>query len=319
MELHQLRYLVAVADRGSFTAAADALHVAQSGVSAQVAKLERELGHRLLERGARTVGLTSEGAELLPHARAVLAAVDAVRTVADELTGVVRGHVRLGTVIGCTIPGYLTGFAAFRVAHPAVTVDVVEGDSDDLVADLVAGALDVALVAHARPLPEPLAAHRLIREPLTVVVPEGHPWARRESADCADLAGATVLCLPRGTGVRAALDITCAADRTVVEPTVQAHSPEALLALVEHGAGVAVLTASMAAGRPGLATVPLARSARTELSLATRASPSAAAGAMTRTLREHLAGDQAAAGRQRVRAAPSATTVSAATPSPSAG
>ncbi len=318
MEVHQLRYLVAVADRGSFTAAAEALHVAQSGVSAQVAKLERELGHRLLERGARTVGLTPEGAALLPHARAVLASVDAVRTVADELTGVVRGHVRLGTVIGCTIPGYLAGFAAFRTAHPAVTVDVVEGDSDDLVADLVAGVLDVALVAHARPLPDALAAHRLIREPLTAVVPADHPWAGRASVTCADLGQATVLCLPRGTGVRAALEITCAAERTVVEPTVQAHSPEALLALAGHGAGVAVLTASMAGGRRGLATVPVARSARTELSLATRTAPSAAAGAMTRVLREHLTGDQAA-GRQRASAAPSATTVSAATPRPSAG
>lgn len=319
MELHQLRYLVAVADHGSFTAAAEALHVAQSGVSAQVAKLERELGHRLLERGARTVAVTPEGAELLPYARAALAAVSTVRTVADELTGVVRGHVRLGTVIGCTIPGYLAGFAAFRAAHPAVTVDVAEGDSADLVAELVAGTLDVALVAHARALPPALTAHRLIREPLTVVVPDGHHWAGRESVACADLAGATVLCLPHGTGVRAALDITCAADRTVVDPAVQAHSPDALLALAAHGAGVAVLTASMASGRPGLTTVPLARSARTELSLAMRAAPSAAAGAMTRTLREHLAGDQAAAGRQRVRAAPSATTVSAATPSPSAG
>ncbi|NMD58080.1 MULTISPECIES: LysR family transcriptional regulator [Tsukamurella] len=319
MELHQLRYLVAVVDRGSFTAAADALHVAQSGVSAQVAKLERELGHRLLERGTRTVAVTPEGAELLPHARAALASVEAVRAAADELTGVVRGHVRLGTVIGCTIPGYLSGFAAFRAAHPAVTVDVMEGNSDDLVADLVAGALDVALVAHAHALPATVSAHPLIREPLTAVVPDGHPWAGRDSLACADLAGTTVLCLPRGTGVRAALEITCAAERTVVEPTVQAHSPEALLALAAHGAGVAVLTGSMAGGRPGLATIPLARSARTALSLATRAAPSAAAGAMTRTLRAHLTVDQAAAGRQRATAAPSATTVSAATPSPSAG
>ncbi|TWS18540.1 LysR family transcriptional regulator [Tsukamurella asaccharolytica] len=289
MELHQLRYLVAVADRGSFTAAADALHVAQSGVSAQVAKLERELGHRLLDRGTRTVGLTPEGAELLPHARAALAAVETVRTVADELTGVVRGHVRLGTVIGCTIPGYLSGFAAFRAHHPAITVEVTEGNSDELIADLLTGALDVALVAHGDPLPGAIAAHPLIREPLAAVVPTGHAWAGRSTVTCSELAGTTVLCLPPGTGVRTALAHTCAAERTVVEPTVQAHSPEAVMALAERGAGVAVLTESMAAGRPGVTTVPLARSARTNLSLATRAAPSAAAAAMSRTLLEHLA------------------------------
>lgn len=319
MELHQLRYLVAVADRGSFTAAAEDLHVAQSGVSAQVAKLERELGHRLLDRRGRTVGPTPEGAALLPHARAALASVDAVRTVADELSGVIRGHVRLGTVIGCTIPGYLAGFAAFRAAHPGITVEVSEGNSDDLVADLVGGALDVALVAHARPLPDALAAHVLIREPLAVAVASGHPWAGRDRVDCADLAGTTVLCLPPGTGVRTALEITCAAERTVVEPAVQAHSPEALLSLAAYGAGVAVLTDSMVAARAGLTTVPFARSARTSLSLVTRTAPSAAAGAMTRTLLENLTGDQATTGRQRATAAPSATTVSAATPSPSAG
>ncbi|SDQ72419.1 DNA-binding transcriptional regulator, LysR family [Tsukamurella pulmonis] len=319
MELHQLRYFVAVADRGSFTAAADELHVAQSGVSTQVAKLERELGHRLFDRGGRTVEVTPEGAQLLPPARAALAAVESVRTAADELAGVVRGHVRLGTVIGCTLPGYLAGFAAFRAAHPEVTVDVAEGNSDELIGGLLVGALDVALVAHARPLPQALAGRRLLREPLAAVVPDGHDWAGRASVSCADLAGTTVLCLPPGTGVRTALAITCAAERTALEPRVQAHSPDALLALAAHGAGVAVLTASMAAGRAGLTTVPLARSARTELSLATRAAPSAAASAMTRTLLTHLTDDQVRSGRQRASAAPSATTVSAATPSPNAG
>ena len=211
MELHQLRYLVAVADRGSFTAAADALHVAQSGVSAQVAKLERELGHRLLDRGTRTVGLTPEGTALVPYARAALAAVAAIGTVADELTGVVRGHVRLGTVIGCTIPGYLAGFAAFRADHPTVTVEVAEGNSDELIAGLSTNTLDVALVAHAHPLPDGLTAHRLIREPLTAVVPGDHEWVGRDAVTCADLATRTVLCLPPGTGVRTALDLTCAA------------------------------------------------------------------------------------------------------------
>ncbi|ADG77911.1 Transcriptional regulator, LysR family OS=Tsukamurella paurometabola (strain ATCC 8368 / DSM/ CCUG 35730 / CIP 100753 / JCM 10117 / KCTC 9821 / NBRC 16120/ NCIMB 702349 / NCTC 13040) OX=521096 GN=Tpau_1281 PE=3 SV=1 [Tsukamurella paurometabola] len=288
MELHQLRYVVAVADHGSFTAAAAALHVSQSGVSAQVAKLERELGHRLFDRGARTVRTTPEGAALLPHARSAGAAVETIRAIADDLSGVVRGHIRLGTVIGCTIPGYLTGFAAFRHAHPGVTVAVTEGNSDDLLSALVGGGLDVALVAHARPLPPDLLGHTVIREPLTVTVPNHHPWAARTSLTCAELAGETVLCLPPGTGVRTAFEITCAAERIEIAPAVQAHSPEALLALADRGAGAAVLTASMAAGRPDSATIPLARSARTQLSLATRIAPSAAAGAMSRTLLDHL-------------------------------
>lgn len=288
MELHQLRYLVAVADHGSFTAAAEELLVSQSGVSAQVAKLEKELGHRLLDRSGRTVVPTAEGDEILVHARAVARAVQAVRTTADELTGLVRGHVRLGTVIGCTIPGYLRGFADFRSAHPDVSVTVTEDNSDRLIADLERGRLDVAVVAHAAPLPAALGPRTLIREPLAAVVPNRHPWADYDRVPLSELADVTVLSLPEGTGVRAALAETAAAEQVPIVPAVAAHSPSAVLALAELGSGVGLLTASMAAGHPGVVAIPVARSRRTSLSLARRPDTSAAARAMTAALARRL-------------------------------
>ncbi len=288
MELHQLRYLVAVADSGSFTAAAASLHVSQSGVSAQVAKLEHEVGHRLLERGGRTVHLTDAGAQILPHARAALDAVATIGSVADELSGVVRGNLRLGTVIGCTIPGYLAGFADFRRAHPGVQVSVVEDNSDRLISNLETGRLDVALVAHAGPLPNAVTAQTLVREPLAAVVPADHPWASKISVTCADLAATTVLSLPIGTGVRSALASTCAGERVEVTPAVAAHSPESILSLVELGSGVGLLTPSMASGHRSLAAVPVARSTRSMLSLAIGPAPSAAARAMAAALAAHL-------------------------------
>ncbi|WP_132992962.1 LysR family transcriptional regulator [Gordonia zhaorongruii] len=288
MELHQLRYLVAVADNGSFTAAAAEVMVSQSGVSAQIAKLEHELGHRLLDRVGRTVTPTAAGEEILKHAREVQQSVQAVRTVADELSELVRGHVRLGTVIGCTVPGYLQGFAAFRSAHPDVSVSVVEDNSDRLIADLIRGRLDVAVVAHATPLPAEISAQQLIREPLAAVVPADHPWAPRDRVSVSELSDATVISLPDGTGVRAALASTCAAEQASVIPAVAAHSPEAILALVELGSGIGLLTASMASSRPGLTSIPIARSRRTSLSLACCSGPSAAARAMTASLAECL-------------------------------
>ena len=288
MELHQLRYLVSVADSGSFTAAAASLHVSQSGVSAQVAKLEYEVGHRLLERGGRTVRLTDAGTQILPHARAALDAVSTIGSVADELSGVVRGNVRLGTVIGCTIPGYLAGFADFRGAHPGVHVSVIEDNSDRLIADLESGRLDVALVAHAERLPGAVSAQTLVREPLAAVVPADHPWASKTLVTCADLAAATVLSLPIGTGVRSALASTCAGERVEVTPAVAAHSPESILSLVELGSGVGLLTPSMAGGHRGLTAVPVARSTRSMLSLAIGAAPSAAARSMAAALAARL-------------------------------
>jgi DNA-binding transcriptional LysR family regulator len=288
MELHQLRYLVAVADAGSFTAAAGSLHVSQSGVSAQVAKLEHEVGHRLLRRGGMPVRLTDAGAQILPHARAALDAVSTISSIADELSGMVRGNIRLGTVIGCTIPGYLAGFADFRRAHPGVQVSVVEDNSDRLITDLETGRLDVALVAHAEPLPDAVAAQTLVREPLAAVVPDDHPWASKTSVTCADLASTTVLSLPIGTGVRSALASTCAAERVEVTPDVAAHSPESILSLVGLGSGVGLLTPSMAGGHPTLTAVPVARSTRSMLSLAIGPAPSAAARAMATALAARL-------------------------------
>ncbi|MFJ9317008.1 LysR family transcriptional regulator [Pimelobacter simplex] len=300
MELHQLRYVLEVHRRGSFTGAAEALHVSQSGVSAQVAKLERELGVRLFERGSRLATLTPDGVALLPHATAALDAVGRVRAVADDLSGVVRGQVRIGTVIGCTIPGYLAGFAAFRAAHPGVAVTASEGSSADLVAALADGDLDLALVAHAGPLPPGLDVVTVVDELLVAGVPAGHPWSGRTALAPADLAapGVAVLTLPPGTGIRAALDRTCAEAGVTLTPAVQVHSPEAALALAAQGAGVAVLAASMV-GAP-LRAVPLAGSVTTSLSLATRAEPGAAARAFAGLLRDRLAGGVGATGIEPV-------------------
>ena len=98
MELRQLEYFVAVAEEANFTRAAGRLHVAQPGVSAQIRRLERELGEELLDRSERAVRVTDVGAAVLGYARAALAAVDGARRAVDELTGLVRGHVAVGTV-----------------------------------------------------------------------------------------------------------------------------------------------------------------------------------------------------------------------------
>ena len=120
MELRQLEYLVAVVEEASFTRAAARLHVAQPGVSAQIRQLERELGHALLDRSTRTVQLTEAGAAVLPHARAALQAVANARVAIDELVGLLRGHVSVGTVAArgpVDLPGWL---ADFHRDHPGV-------------------------------------------------------------------------------------------------------------------------------------------------------------------------------------------------------
>src|SRR5438270_8481792 len=112
MELRQLEYFVAVAEERNFTRAAERVHVAQPGVSAQIRRLERELGQELLDRSGRAVRLTEVGSAVLPYARAALAAVEGARLAVDELTGLLRGHVRVGMVTSHDedVPGLLAAF-----------------------------------------------------------------------------------------------------------------------------------------------------------------------------------------------------------------
>lgn len=286
MELHQLRYAREVARQGSFTAAAEVLHVSQSGVSAQIAKLERELGIRLFERGSRRATPTAEGAEVIPVVVQALAAIDEVGAVASDLAGLVRGHVRIGTVIGCTIPGYLSAFTDFRGTYPDVSVMASEGNSVDLINAVSDGSLDVALVAHVGSLPASFNVYSIVDEPLAVGVAPDHPWAGRASVTARQLSQADVLTLPAGTGVRRALDLTCAAAGVEIVPSVTAYSPDAVLALAAEGSGVTVLSRSMIA--PPLAVVALSGATHARLSLITRKEPGAAARAFAQTLRTRL-------------------------------
>ena len=114
MELRQLEYLMAVVEEGSFTRAAARVHISQSGVSAQIRLLERELGQTLLDRAARTVRPTAAGLAILPSVREALAGVEGARRAADELAGMVRGRVTVGMVTACTVEVLFDALARFH-------------------------------------------------------------------------------------------------------------------------------------------------------------------------------------------------------------
>ncbi|MEV7616737.1 LysR family transcriptional regulator [Streptomyces sp. NPDC089799] len=277
MEMHQLRYLAAVVDEGTFTAAAARLHVSQSGVSTQVAKLEKELGQQLLERSGRRVRLTAAGEAVLPLAREALEALSGIEHTAAEFAQAVRGRVRLGMIRGCAIPGFLDAVADFGRTHPGVVLSLHEDDSQALRGQVLARSIDLALFAfpgHDRSAvsaasgasapPAGTAAEPeldvtvVIDEPIALAVPEGHPLDRA-SVRLADVQAEAerILCLSHGTGIRAAYERSCL--RAGIEPRVDidASAPLTLLGLVRRGAGVAVLSPSSAGGVAGLRTVPV--------------------------------------------------------------
>ncbi|MEU0465147.1 LysR family transcriptional regulator [Amycolatopsis sp. NPDC006131] len=257
MELRQLEYFVTVAEEGNFTRAAERVHVAQPGVSAQVRRLERELGHELLDRSGRTVRLTEVGAAVLPYARAALAAVAGARLVADEFRGLVRGKVAFGMVTSHSfdVPGLL---ASFHEEHPGVEITLVEGRSGELAADIRDGRLDAAIISLATDeRPPGLDVLVLTDQAITAAVSLDDEWAGRAEVPLADLRERPLISLPPGTGLRARLDEACAARGITPRIGFEAGHPTVLADLAARGLGVAILPDSVATTRPDLHPIPI--------------------------------------------------------------
>ena len=255
MELHQLEYFVAVAEEASFTRAASRVHVAQPGVSAQVRRLESELGQQLLDRSGRSVRLTEVGSAVLPFARAALDAVTNARLAVDDLAGLVRGQVTVGMVSGCALPVLAELLAGFHDRHPGVAIALVEDNSDRLVERLRDGRLDLALIGWAEQTPADIDSVVLVDEELVAAVAPDHPLAGAGAGagtiTIRQLRDLPLVSLPRGTGVRAALDAACAAAGFTPRIVFEASALPMVVELAGRGLGLAVVPESIPNG-PGI-------------------------------------------------------------------
>ncbi|WP_319449075.1 MULTISPECIES: LysR family transcriptional regulator [unclassified Mycobacterium] len=245
MELRQLEYFVAVAEEANFTRAAQRVHISQSGVSAQIRQLERELGHQLFDRSSRIARLTAAGEAALEPARTALAAATSVQLAVDEVAGLLRGRLSIGMVVGCTISPLFDAMEKFHRDHPGVEMSVHEGNSEQMIAAIRSGELDIALIGVAGSPPDGLEALTLVSEPLGALVPRGHPLADRKRIAVNDLAGEPIVSMPVGTGIRAALDIACATAGFTPDISIEASAADAVADFVERGLGIGVLSASM--------------------------------------------------------------------------
>jgi DNA-binding transcriptional LysR family regulator len=246
MELRQLRYLVTIVEAGGFTRAAERVHVAQPGVSAQIRQLERELGQELLDRSGRTVRLTDAGAAVLPYARAALRAIEDLRDAADEMAGLVRGRVRLGMVTSCGVPDMPTLLERFHRDYPGIDISLVENNSHALVDQLRDGTLDVALIALTMKDPEGLEMVVIADEPIVAVVAWGEPLSDQDTVGLGTLEQHTLISMPVGSGMRAVLDEVCTAAGVRPRIGLEATNPQMLAQLAARGLGVAIVPESTA-------------------------------------------------------------------------
>ena len=241
MELRQLRYLDAVARRRSFTQAAQELHIAQSALSQQVGRLERELGVELLRRTTRRVEVTEAGEVVLARARRALAEVDAVRADVDAILGLVRGTLRLGGVppIGPTHPAAL--IAEFTQAHPGVAVTVQEGVAFRLLDQLRDGRLDLVIALVDPDSLAELDGVRLIDEELVLITALDHPLARARRVRVDRLSGEPLVAYGAGSALRDTLSTLVPDGRIIAEANDQVTVRE----LVARGLGVSLMPRSV--------------------------------------------------------------------------
>ena len=240
LEIDLLRTFAAVADTGSFTAAAAVVSRTQSAVSMQVRRLEEIVGRRVLERSSRALALTREGEELLASARRMLALNDeALRRMAAPP---VAGRVRLGVTeyfVPDELPALLARFAA---RHPGVQLDVRMGLSRDLRAELKAGRLDAALVR----LEDARASEAIWHEPQAWVAAEG--WTPAPGAPV------PLVALPAGCVLREFAIETFKRQDRPWHLAYAGSSMASVQAAVLAGLGVSIVAASGI--RPGMRVLP---------------------------------------------------------------
>jgi DNA-binding transcriptional LysR family regulator len=246
MDVRQLAAIVAVADHGTFSAAARALYTVQSNVSGHVAKLERELGVSLVDR---TNGvLTDEGVRVVERARRVLHEIDDIAADIASLDDDISGDARIG-VIGTTARWLMPQLlGAIERKHPRVHPIISEGSTTTIVPGVVSGQLNAAII-HL-PIDDPeLVVEPLFAEDLLLLVHSTHQLAGRESMSLAELEDVPLLLPPKGAALRRVLDRAADGVNVTLRAQAEIDGVRLLASLAFDGYGAAIVPATAAPKR----------------------------------------------------------------------
>jgi DNA-binding transcriptional LysR family regulator len=193
MEMHQVRYFLAVADTLNFTRAAELCNVSQPALTRAIQQLEDELGGLLLRRERKLTHLTDFGRLIQPHLRQLLADAEAAKTTAKRFLSLQQAQIRLG--IMCTVgPARFMSFLAdFHASNPGCEITLVEGVPARLSEMLLQGELDLAVMAQPEPFNERLDVLPLYDERFCIAFPTGHRLDQQNRVEISDIAGETYL------------------------------------------------------------------------------------------------------------------------------
>lgn len=237
LTLRHLRVVLAVADAGGYTPAARELHVAQPSLSRTVQEVEQRIGVPLFERTTRRVSPTLEGEEFLAIARRLVGEFDTALNHFEGYLAGTRGAVSvaaLPSLAGTMLPPVL---AAFRRAHPEVSVTVKDGFSEEVLDLVVRGEVDLAVSVAAR-VPDSMRLRHIAVDSFAAVLSSDHPLASSEELRWTDLAGHPFVAFERLSSIRSYVDRVLAETDTRIGTLTEARNIGAVAGLVAAGLGI---------------------------------------------------------------------------------
>jgi len=248
MELRHLRYFVAVAEEENVSRAALKLHVSQPALSRQIRDLEDELGFLLLERSAKSVRLTEAGRVFLTESCVVLQRVEeAVKAARAIATGGTKLHV--GYAMSPTVRILPQALRAFQAEMPTTRVKLHDLTTEEMLTGLRDGKLQIAFMVRSHlAMMRGLHSEELARLPIRLAVAPKHPFARRKTVKLAELAPHPLIAFSRVDypDYHELLTNWFAAAKVKPRIAEEHDSVSSLIAAVEAGDGVALVTESMA-------------------------------------------------------------------------
>lgn len=240
MHLEQLRFFHAVAERGSFTRAAEELLLTQPAVSNQISHLEEELGQKLFERQGRRVQLTRAGEVLYAHSRSIFRQLREAESILEDLKSLETGSLTLGTIDVVSIYVLPAIFQQFHQRYPRVEISIEVDNSTNIGAGVLEGAFDLGFVT----LPaehRSLVAVPIYEDLLTVIAPRGHPLAGRPEVTLEELTRTRLIIYKRGSVTRRIIEGVFEQQGLRLVPDMEIDRPEAMKKLVEAGLGVSII------------------------------------------------------------------------------
>jgi molybdate transport repressor ModE-like protein len=243
LDVRRMRVLREVAQRGSFSAAAEALSFTQSAVSQQIAALEREAGATLVERSARGVRLTEAGEAVVRHTEAILARLAEAEAELEAIAGLRGGRLRSAAFESAGSTLMPLAIAAFRERHPAVELSMTLLEPEESLPQLRAGELDLALTfdSHGGANVDGIALQHLIDDPMYLVVPRDHPLAHKRNLRLADLADEAWIGGPADCECNRLIRRTCAAAGYDPRIAFETDDYTAVQGFVAAGVGVSLI------------------------------------------------------------------------------